>query len=387
MKSIILILTLTLLGFVGFSQNSCSGTMNLTDVPVRTNTTLAQAVRIGNGSSGQITVCIEDQHTDGKCGGVEPTLYIEYYNGTTTEAIYQIWEMRSTPSGTCITFPLCGEYFYLKRTSCINNDGSNTTISWYYTNYQGGEYRNQCDNSIIQADTIVDCIKATQICDTGTYLGNANGLGIQEIGCSSPSGNDDGCLSGENNSAWYWFEVQTSGTVTFNITPATNKDDYDFAVWGPNPSCTNLGSPTRCNFALNKGATGLNTTAAWDSEDNGCVNGAGCTNTGYSSQLTVTSGEIYYLLVDGYLTATDPNYSISFGGTADILCPNLPMSLDPIVKPIIIREEDLPEPLKILQYMTIDGRVIKESDVEFTKGLIIVTYEDGTKGKLPIVIK
>jgi hypothetical protein len=376
MKNIFLLLfSIISLSVVG--QTTCGGTINLQDVPVRTSTTLASALEIGDGGAGQITVCIKEQHTDGKCGGTKPTLYIIYDNGSGTEAFYQIWTMEDVPTGTCITFPLCGEPLYLKRTSCINNDGSPTQIEWYYTNYQGGDYKNRCTNTVLTTNPITDCANATQVCDTGTYAGNAFGPGIQEIGCSAPSGNDDGCLSGENNSAWYYFEAQTSGTVTFSITPATNKDDYDFALWGPNPTCTNLGSPVRCNFALNKGPTGLNSTATVTEEDNGCVSGAGCTNTGFSSQLNVNAGEVYYLLVDGYLTATDPNYTIAFGGTASILCPGMPMSLGDL-EPIKIKEENMSEPLKIKYRWNTSLQMVDST----YKGIQIIMYEDGTRDRI-----
>jgi hypothetical protein len=391
MKKLLFTLTLLFNVLLLNAQTTCSGTINYTDVPTRTNLTLAQAVEIGDGGAGQITVCIQEQHTDGKCGGTKPTLYVIYDDGTTNEAIYAIWTMIDSPDGTCVTFPLCGTPLYLKRTSCVNNDGSNSIISWSYDNYQGGDYKDRCSGDVIVSNgTQTDCFNAIAICDTGSYAGNADGSGIQELGCSSPSGNDGGCLlNGENNSAWYTFEARTDGTVTFDITPATNKDDYDFAIWGPDPSsCTSLGSPLRCNFALNKGPTGLNSTATWDEEDGGCVSGPGCTNTGYSEEITVVTGEVYYLLVDGFATAIDPNYSIIFGGTADIYCPYTPLSLDnTIVKPIIMDEEEMPEPLKILHYHTITGKELTKEESKKYKGIVVVVYEDGTRGKLPIKIE
>lgn len=380
MKKLLIILTLVITSIISSAQTTCSGTINYSDVPVRTSTSLASALEIGDGGTGQITVCIKEQHTNGKCSGVKPTLYVIYDNGSGTEAFAAIWTMIETPTGTCYTFPLCGEPLYLKRTSCINNDGSPSQIEWYYTNYQGGDYKNRCTNTPLISTSITDCSNAIQICDTGTYAGNAYGAGIQEIGCSAPSGNDDGCLSGENNSAWYYFEAQSDGTLTFTIQPATNKDDYDFAVWGPDPSsCDNLGSPIRCNFALNKGATGLNSTATWTEEDNGCVSGAGCTNTGFSQQLTVTTGEIYYLLVDGYATAVDPNYSITFGGTASILCPGMPMSFNrDTLKTITINERDMAEPLKIIKRWNTSLQQVDSS----YRGIQIIMYENGYRDRI-----
>jgi hypothetical protein len=117
---------------------------------------------------------------------------------------------------------------------------------------------------------------------------------------------------------------------------------------------------------LNKGPTGLNSTATVTEEDNGCVSGAGCTNTGFSSQLNVNAGEVYYLLVDGYLTATDPNYTIAFGGTASILCPGMPMSLGDL------------EPIKIKYRWNTS---LQEIDSTY-KGVQIIMYEDGTRDRI-----
>ena len=123
-----------------------------------------------------------------------------------------------------------------------------------------------------------------------------------------------------------------------------------------------------------------------DEEDGGCVSGPGCTNTGYSQELTVNAGEIYYLLVDGYLTAVDPNYTINFGGTASTVCP-VPMTFDK-VKWIEIVEEDMPEPLKILQYHKINGKKLTKDEAENARNtIIVVMYEDGTRGKLQIKIE
>jgi len=375
MKKIILITLLLLIGTVTNTYAQCSGNITYSSVPIRTTTALADALRIGDGGNGVITVCIDAQHTDGKCGGTNPTLYVKYDNGTTSGAFVAIWDMQTTATGTCYTFPVCNEYLYLKRTSCINNDGTNSTISWTYTNYQSGEYRDRCTNTVLPPSPSIDCEEATQICGTGTYPGNTNGTGVQELGCSSP--NDGGCLlGGENNSAWYYFTAATDGTITFNITPTTNKDDYDFAVWGPDPNgCDDLGSPIRCNFALNKGVTGLNSTATWTEEDGGSVTGPGATNTGFSQQLTVTAGEVYYLLVDGYATAIDPNYTIAVGGTASLDCILLEIVDN---DSIYVITQDIPEPQTEIAWFNLQGQLIDSNST----GFIIVKYDDGTISKV-----
>lgn len=274
MKKLILILTMILFVITGYSQ--CSGTIDLSTVPVRTTTLLADALQIGDGGSGIIKICV-DNHEIGKCGGDKPILYIfgDAGTGIDVDGLLKIWDFTVEGTSICYTLNLCNEYLYLKRpNSCINNDGSPTTISWTYMNYQGGDYKDRYTNAVLVPTPSLDCAEPTPICQTGVYPGNASGSGIQEFGCAAPSGNSSGCmLLGENNSAWYTFTATSDGTFTFQIEPATNNDDYDFAMFGPSPDCGNLGSPIRCNYALNKGVTGLNTTATWTEEDGGCVVG------------------------------------------------------------------------------------------------------------------
>jgi hypothetical protein len=44
----------------------------------------------------------------------------------------------------------------------------------------------------------------------------------------------------------------------FKIDPLVNTQDYDFALYGPNVTCTSLGTPLRCSYAAVTGNTGLN---------------------------------------------------------------------------------------------------------------------------------
>src|SRR5690606_10516698 len=98
-----------------------------------------------------------------------------------------------------------------------------------------------------------DCISAITVC------GNSN-INYTPAGIGNVNENLRGCLStGEHHSVWYKFTIATSGTLTFNLTP-TGPVDYDWAIYGPNKTCSNLGSPIRCNASGELTSTGMNMT-------------------------------------------------------------------------------------------------------------------------------
>ena len=160
-----------------------------------------------------------------------------------------------------------------------------------------------------------DCSRATSICSDITFNTNSRGPGLVAEGCVGT-----GCpAGGENHSNWYKFKVLTSGTLIFTINPQTSTDDYDFSIYGPNVTCTTLGSPLRCSDSGNTGNTGLNTTALDVVET--------VTGDGFLTQMNVIAGETYYLVVDEWLSNTGNGYQLLFGGTARLDCGLLPIEL------------------------------------------------------------
>lgn len=159
-----------------------------------------------------------------------------------------------------------------------------------------------------------DCAFSTGICgNTGTPA-NSSGPGIVAEGCSGsncPAG-------GENHTNWYAFQINTSGTLAFNIVPTVGTDDYDFAIYGPNVGCGSLGAPVRCSDAGTAGATGL-AAGNFDFSEN-------VTGNGFVAPMNVVSGEIYYLVVDEW-TPTGAGYNLNFTGTATFDCTVLPIDL------------------------------------------------------------
>lgn len=190
------------------------------------------------------------------------------------------------------------------------SSGSNTAPGWYATLQcvpcAGGP--NGTDNN--------DCFVATPICSSASISSNATGPGIVAEGCTGtacPAG-------GENHTNWYTFTAQTSGSLNFLINPDDNTDDYDYAVYGPNVSCGNLGAPIRCSDAAVTGNTGLtNVSPNQNTED--------VTGDGFTETMTVTAGDQYFLVIDEWSPNAGSGYTLSFSGTASLDCTVLPVEL------------------------------------------------------------
>lgn len=147
-----------------------------------------------------------------------------------------------------------------------------------------------------------DCISAIPVCGNSDLFYTPDGHGNipEELG---------GCLAtDERYTVWYTFTIATSGTLTFTIDPNVFADDYDFGVYGPNLTCSTLGSPIRCNYSGADGPTGLSLTST---DPNGGTFGQ------WSSYLDVVAGQTYYLVIDNY--SQSPNgFSLNWGGTATL---------------------------------------------------------------------
>lgn len=193
-------------------------------------------------------------------------------------------------------------------TSRFTSNGSTTRPGWSATlscvPCAGGP--NGTDNN--------DCIRATGLCSNASIPGNSTGPGIVAEGCTGaacPAG-------GENHTNWYAFQAATSGTLDITITPTVGTDDYDFAIFGPNPSCGSLGSPLRCTDSGTTGATGTSSTSIDFTEN---VSGDK-----YVASMNVIAGQSFVMMVDEW-TPTGAGYTLSFSGTASLDCTVLPIEL------------------------------------------------------------
>jgi len=99
-----------------------------------------------------------------------------------------------------------------------------------------------------------DCMGAQGVCSNGAINENSNGSGADDFGNGQGS---LGCINQEHQTLWLFVQIEEGNTLGFVIDPI-GFDDYDFAVYGPNLTCDNLGNPIRCSWAAGSGHTGMN---------------------------------------------------------------------------------------------------------------------------------
>jgi len=146
-----------------------------------------------------------------------------------------------------------------------------------------------------------DCNKAIKIpFDKKGFYGPTvppDGYGeIQEI--KSNKKNDLYFFEKEHNSAWYYFDVKTNGTIALTITPLNPKDDYDFLLFKYTDSCfcndlvKKKIMPVRTNISRT-GLGGTEITGLSHQEEN-LFFSAG-KGKPFSKSIEVKKGERYYL--------------------------------------------------------------------------------------------
>ncbi len=162
---------------------------------------------------------------------------------------------------------------------------------------------------IVFSQNIADCIDAVAVCETTSInyevigIGDVNDLPINESGCLGDGGAGTGI---ESNSIWFRFKAARNGQLGFNIIPDNPNDDWDFAVYGPNVSCNNLGNPVDWT---GPGDCGISNYNAGNPNDGGQT-GAGdppsfMSDAWYTPFLEVNEGEEYLLLINSYQGGND----------------------------------------------------------------------------------
>ena len=160
-----------------------------------------------------------------------------------------------------------------------------------------------------------DCAFATPVCTDASLSDASPGPGITAEGCS-------GCVTSENYTNWYRIQIQTSGTLAFTINPNNNADDFDPVVFGPNVTCSALGTPARCSYAIaaGNGNTGLGNGAVDVSET--------VTGDQWVAPMNVLAGQTYYVMINGWSATSGSNgFLLDWTGTAGLNCVILPVEL------------------------------------------------------------
>ncbi len=162
---------------------------------------------------------------------------------------------------------------------------------------------------------INDCAGAVVICSNEDLAFNPQGPGLNDF--ADPD-NNEGCLVAlEQNSAWYYFEIDPAAPLGlilgFIISPNGGLgEDYDWALYGPDVECGDLGDPIRCSSSsANCGfcpETGMGMGAMDTSEGPG-------TGDGFVSTLQVEPGQGFFLLIDNWL-GTNNGFQLTWTDTA-----------------------------------------------------------------------
>lgn len=177
-----------------------------------------------------------------------------------------------------------------------------------------------------------DCEGAEMVCSNNSLQGNSNGDGnFYDL-----KSTNDGCLSGENQSSWYYVFIEAGGTLSMDIVPDNGTDDYDFAIWGPydettaSSNCPPTENPIRCNWVLhpksascgtNTNPTGLAIDATLPTSNDDCNNNP------YIRHLDTQADEVYILVIDNYTGSSEP-FDLNWGGTATLGCKSISLPVE-----------------------------------------------------------
>ncbi|TXF89925.1 hypothetical protein FUA23_08175 [Neolewinella aurantiaca] len=178
-----------------------------------------------------------------------------------------------------------------------------------------------------------DCPTGVVLCDKSPFsvqFLSGNGLIREDLQADGCVAND--CNPTEDNSAWYKWTCDQSGTLGFTITPlgTAANEDIDFAVYElPNGVDDCSGRQTlRCMYSgetsgnpdeLNLpclGATGLSVNDTDTGESCGCQTG----NNNFAAAIDMVAGRSYALVVFNF-SASGDGFDMEFNGTGTFLGP------------------------------------------------------------------
>jgi len=208
----------------------------------------------------------------------------------------------------------------------------------HYIQVQGrnraeGSFQVCIDNFNAPALPGSDCFSASRLCNKDAFsVDNVVGGGLDPDEARNSS-----CLSGfgvnsETNSTWFQWTAETSGSLTFTLTPSNPADDLDFVLYeiqGDTQTCQGL-VELRCMAAGDfvfpspcMGPTGLRTGEPDASEEAGCPQG----QNNFLAPIEMEAGKNYALLINNF-TSTSNGFSIEFGGTGTFRGPEADFVVD-----------------------------------------------------------
>ncbi|WP_396146182.1 T9SS type B sorting domain-containing protein [Flavobacterium sp.] len=156
-----------------------------------------------------------------------------------------------------------------------------------------------------------DCVDALVACGNSNYNNiSIVGPGISEIDFTNS------CTGQENNSLWIKVTIQNPGTLGFTLIPnnASLNIDFDFWVFGPTASCSNLGQTIRCSTTNPQLSNASNNQTGMNATETDTFEGPAAQGNNFVSALNVLANETYYLVIDRF--SGDSNFSLQWTGTA-----------------------------------------------------------------------
>ncbi len=245
-----------------------------------------------------------------------------------------------------------------------------------------------------------DCSKAVVLCDKSSFaVDTLLGIGIPDPGVSTT------CVTQELSSAWYKWTCETSGTLTFTLTPNNyqpgfESDDIDFVLYelpGGLDDCANkmelrcmasgenVGQPfsnwRRCN-----GPTGL------EVGDTDLEEPAGCqfaSQDNFAAALDIVAGHSYALMVNNF-SQSGLGFSIDWGGTSTFQGPKPAFDITAVQafecdKTIIFDNESTAPTDSIVHYLWNFGAGAVPT-FDTTAGPLSVVYESFGPKKVALTV-
>lgn len=166
-----------------------------------------------------------------------------------------------------------------------------------------------------------DCTNSILVCGDVNFGLEPDGVGFDEF--SLPGNTRPSCYSFNLNTIWLKFEFETEGIFIFDLIPLNGTDDYDFAIFGPNLECDELGEPIRCS-STNPQAAGVPANTGLNLEETDVTEGPGEDGNGYLKFIEVEAGDSYYVLIDR--PHGSGKFDISYTGSADL--PEQPIAFE-----------------------------------------------------------
>lgn len=160
-----------------------------------------------------------------------------------------------------------------------------------------------------------DCRDFLVVCGNADLSLNSNGTGSDDF--SNPNNQPPACGFGESQSLWLKVPISRDGFLEFAIRPNNNQDDFDFAIYGPNVSCSNLGASIRCS-STNPQAAGVSADTGLRSSESDDSEGPGSLGNGFVSALPVRAGEEYIILIDNF-SQTNAGFELEWSSASPLI--------------------------------------------------------------------